>query len=73
MDRKTSLKKIERLKWLIEKESAGKPKDFARSLEVSERTLYRLVNDVKDFYGVEITYSRFLNRYIIEPSDRNNS
>ena len=73
MDRKTFLKTIERLKWLIEKKATGKPKDLARSLEISERTLYRLINDIRDLSGMEITYSHVFNSYIIHHTDSNNN
>jgi DNA-binding transcriptional regulator LsrR (DeoR family) len=72
MDRKTALKTIERLKWLIEKKATGKPRDLARSLNISERTLYRLVNDAKDLYSIEIVYSHNYNSFIIQSNDKNN-
>lgn len=60
---------MDRLKWLIDRKATGKPKDLARSLEVSERTLYRLVNDMEDLHEIEITYSRLFNSYVIRYSD----
>jgi hypothetical protein len=71
MDRREYIKKMEYLKWLIDKKATGKPKDVAATLCISERTLYRLMNDLKEIYGLEITYSNSINSYIIHSIDQN--
>lgn len=61
------------LKVVNRKKATGRPKDLARSLGISERTLFRLINDVSELYGVEIYYSNNLNSYIIDPADNNDA
>jgi len=54
--------KIEYLKELIDKEATGSPKDLAHRINTSERTLYRLLNFIKEQYG-NVDYCRTSNTY----------
>jgi transcriptional antiterminator len=73
MDRSTAFVRFEKMKWLIDRNATGSPHEFANKIEVSERTLYRLIKEIQDIYKVEIVFSYQLNSYIISPSDNNNT
>ncbi|MDQ3844304.1 MAG: HTH domain-containing protein [Bacteroidota bacterium] len=49
--------KLERLKQLVEQKQAGTPEQLAKKLNVSERTLYRMIQRLRD-HGYPITYNR---------------
>lgn len=51
------------LQELIEKESTGTPKELARRLGISERMVYRYVDNLK-IGGKLISFSRTKNSYI---------
>ncbi|CAN5411260.1 hypothetical protein BH10BAC1_BH10BAC1_13150 [soil metagenome] len=57
-------KKINRIQDLAKRNATGTPKDLAKRINVSERTLYRLVQNIKD-QGVPLEYCRKLNAYQI--------
>lgn len=58
----TQINKLEQIHFHIEHKSTGRPKEFARRLRISERTLFRLLGVLKD-YGVEIEYNRLRSTY----------
>jgi transcriptional antiterminator len=68
MDRASAYKKIEQIKWLIDHKTTGSPSQLAQRVEVSERTLYRLLTLIKETYGVEVSFSYLDNSYIIVSS-----
>lgn len=63
-----SLKTIERLQWLhikIQKEVTGSPKELAKSLEISERMVYTLIDQLRD-YNALVRYDRTRKTYFYE-------
>ncbi len=54
--------KLETLKYLAEHKQAGTPRDLAKKLCVSERTILRMVQQLRD-RGYPITYNRFRETY----------
>ena len=56
------LEKTEYIKELINKESTGTPAELARHLNISERSLYRILSYLKNI-GPPITYSRCKQSY----------
>jgi transcriptional antiterminator len=74
MDRSTAFSKFEKMKWLIERSATGSPKEFAQKIEVSERTLCRLIKEIQDLYKIEVAFSYQFNSYIvISPPKNSNS
>jgi transcriptional antiterminator len=73
MDRPTAFMRFEKMKWLIDRNATGSPHEFANKMEVSERTLYRLIKEIKNIYKIEIIFSYQLNSYTISSSDRNDT
>jgi|688.fasta_scaffold1265339_2 hypothetical protein len=70
MDRGTAFEKLTRMKWLIEKGMTGSPKEFAKKMEVSERTLYRLINELKEIYRMDIQFCYQSNSYkVVSPTE----
>lgn len=59
---------MELLSTLIEQEKTGTPKEFAKQLGISERTLNRYLNILRYEYGVEIAYSRVNKSYYYKNS-----
>lgn len=57
-------KKLNRIQELASRNATGSPKELAKKLNVSERTLYRLVHKLKN-QGVSIEYCRKINTYWI--------
>lgn len=51
---------------LIKKEKTGKPSTLAAKLEVSERTIYRIIEDLKLYYDgdTDIQYVNDKNSYV---------
>lgn len=63
-----SLKNIERLQWLhkkIQKEVTGSPKELAKTMEISERMVYSLVEQLRDFNAL-VKYDRVRKTYRYE-------
>lgn len=63
-----SLKNIERLQWLhkkIQKEVTGSPKELAKTLEISERMVYCLIDQLRDFNAL-VKYDRVRKTYRYE-------
>lgn len=65
MERIAAFRKFEKMKWLIEHCATGSPKEFASKMEVSERTLFRLIREVQDLYKIHIRFSYQLNSYTV--------
>ncbi|WP_282016379.1 HTH domain-containing protein [Marinifilum flexuosum] len=59
------LEKTEYLKELIENGNTGAPKELARRLNISERSLSRLIRNLKEAH-FPIIYSRTKQSYITE-------
>ena len=57
--------KIGYLKELIDKEGTGSPKYLAHRINTSERTLYRLLNFIKEQSG-NVEYCRTRNTYFFK-------
>ena len=53
---------IKRLDFLIERKATGAPDELANRLEVSRRTVFRLLDDLKDF-GAPIEYNQCRRSY----------
>jgi len=58
-------KKLETLKYLAENKRTGTPLQLARKLSVSERTVRRMVQRLRD-QGYLIIFNRFRNSYEVE-------
>jgi predicted DNA-binding transcriptional regulator YafY len=56
--------KLKYLLWLIEKKS-GNAKDLSDKLEISERTLKRMIAFLKE-QGYDISFNRTLNSYLLK-------
>ena len=56
--------KLGQIRKLASNRNTGTPKELARSIYVSERTLYRLINDIQDSKA-EITYCRKSKSYVL--------
>jgi transcriptional antiterminator len=65
MGRKDSFKQLDRLHTLVKLKSTGSPKELALKLGVSERTVYRLLNDLSDIHAIEVSFSYLHNSYTI--------
>jgi biotin operon repressor len=57
MDYKTYAQRLDYLKELIEKGQLSSPKDLSEKFECSERTISKMINDLRES-GIEIKYSR---------------
>lgn len=57
-------KKLIRIQELAKRNATGSPKELAEKINVSERTLFRLVQNIKE-QGVEIEYCRKISTYFI--------
>jgi len=57
-----TLERLQRLHSLIEQECTGSPLELSRKLHISERTVYNLLDQLKDF-NAEITYDRSRRTY----------
>lgn len=56
--------KLTRIQELAKRNATGCPKELAEKMNVSERTLFRLVQNIKD-QGIQIEYCRKINTYFI--------
>lgn len=54
---------LQRVHDRIEHKSTGTPKEFADRLHISERTLYRIMEELKDL-GADIAYSTERSSYV---------
>lgn len=57
------LERVERIDYMIRRKSTGNPKGLAAKLGLSERSLYELINQMKDL-GAPIAYSKSRNSYV---------
>ena len=56
--------KLIRIQELAKRNATGSPKELAERINVSERTLFRLVQNIKE-QGVQIEYCRKISTYFI--------
>lgn len=56
--------KLNRIQELAKRNATGSPKELAQRISVSERTLFRLVQNIKD-QGILMEYCRKTNTYFI--------
>ncbi|HEY0029726.1 MAG TPA: helix-turn-helix domain-containing protein [Bacteroidia bacterium] len=57
--------KLDHITKLIEHSNTGSPKDLAQQLNVSERTIRRLVEKLRR-HGNPVTYSRRAGSYVLK-------
>lgn len=57
--------RMNRIRSLAKRNATGTPKELANKIGISERTLFRLVKQIKH-QGVSIEYSRKTNTYFID-------
>jgi predicted DNA-binding transcriptional regulator YafY len=57
--------KLEWIKYLAAHKQTGSPLELANKLEISERTLLRMVQHLRD-RGLLISYDRKHNSYVVE-------
>jgi predicted DNA-binding transcriptional regulator YafY len=57
------VERVQRMDQLIRRKSTGTPKELAAKLELSERSLYELINQMKDL-GAPIIFSKSRNSYV---------
>ncbi len=60
-----NLERIQRIDQLIRLEATGRPKRLAENLGISERQVYRLIDQMR-FLGAEILYSIDKESYVYE-------
>lgn len=65
MSYRTYINKLERIKFLAERKMTGSPKNLAEKLDVSERTLFRMVEDLR-LTGYELYFCRYEKSYVLE-------
>jgi predicted DNA-binding transcriptional regulator YafY len=63
--------KLETLKYLARRKRAGSPFELAKKLNVSERTIQRMVQQLRE-QGYLIVYNRLRGSYEIEHSSEKN-
>ena len=56
------INRLKRIDQLIRLEATGNPKELATKLNISERQLYRYINDLKET-GVKIIFNHNINSY----------
>ena len=56
--------KLNRIQELAEKKATGSPKELAIRMNMSERTLFRFVQNIKE-QGIPMEYCRKTNTYYI--------
>ncbi|PWG78044.1 HTH domain-containing protein [Pararcticibacter amylolyticus] len=54
--------RLEVIDYLIKSKSTGTPKRFAERLDISERRLYELLNEMREL-GAPISYNRYRSTY----------
>ncbi|MBS1553585.1 MAG: HTH domain-containing protein [Bacteroidetes bacterium] len=57
------------MKWLIEHRMTGSPREFAQKMGVSERTLFRLINQLKEMHNIDIYFCHQSNSYKVDSSE----
>ncbi|MBV4357337.1 HTH domain-containing protein [Pinibacter aurantiacus] len=63
------INRLERLGSLIHRRSTGSPKDLAKKLELSERSLYNYINLIRDI-GATVKFCQSSNSYYYEEHGR---
>lgn len=58
------IERIERIESLIHRKATGRPRELANSLGVSERTVYRIIQDLTIYKNMKIEYSYPHNSYV---------
>ncbi len=58
------IERYERIIQLIKLKSTGSPSEFANKLCLSERTIYRIIKDLKELKCLKIEYSEYYKSYI---------
>ena len=58
------IERIERIESLIHRKATGSPKELAHILGVSERTVYRIIQDLIQYKNTRIEYSYPVNSYV---------
>jgi DeoR/GlpR family transcriptional regulator of sugar metabolism len=58
------IERIARIEDLIQRKATGRPRELAVSLGVSERTVYRIIQDMINYKNVKIEYSYPNNSYV---------
>lgn len=56
------LERLKRMNRLIKEEHTGTPQEFAYYLGISERLLYKLIEEINDL-GMDVKYSRIRNTF----------
>lgn len=59
------VEKLETIKYLAQRKQAGTPQQLAKKLDVSERTVQRMIQQLRD-NGYPIKYNRFRFTYEVE-------
>lgn len=70
MDFKTYMEKQEALKHLIEKKRTGSPAQLASKLEISQRSVIRMITNLR-YDGYNIAFNRRRNSYEFLDEDEN--
>ena len=60
--------RMESMRRLIELKATGSPKALADRFSVSERTIYRIINDLRHVTGKDIEYSYLHESYVFKGS-----
>lgn len=58
------IERIERIESLIKRKATGNARELANSLGVSERTVYRIIQDLISYKHTKIEYSYPYNSYV---------
>lgn len=61
------IKKLKYLHWLITQNATGSPKQFAKKLGMTERSVYRIIDDLR-LSGFPIRYSEHKKSYQYDKS-----
>ena len=62
---KSGITKVQTMDWHIKRKATGNPKEFARRLGISERSLYEYLNLMKEL-GAPINYCYIRQSYYYE-------
>jgi len=58
------VERYERIMQLIKLKATGTPSDLASKLKISERTVFRIIKDLKEVKSLKIEYSEYLKSYV---------
>jgi DNA-binding IclR family transcriptional regulator len=62
--------KLETLKYLAEHKRSGTPDNLAKKLNISERTVHRMVQQLRE-QGYHIIFNRWRRTYEVKHSEKN--